>query len=145
MTDQQRRIVGYAAWRLAALALLTLAALWDTLGLLVGGDAAYASPSYDVLRHSAPWGMRTYGGVLGVLFVASVYAYGRFTAGRGYALLRVCLSVMAGWYVMWTVGIVGAWVIHGQVLSWGAVGKLSLTASLCLILARTTPTENLRG
>lgn len=139
----KRRAVAHAAWRLAALAVITLAAAWDALGLLLGGDAVYAAPSYDVLR-SAPWGMRTYGPILGLLFVTTVYAYGRFDNGRGYALLRLCLSLLAGWYVLWTVGIVGAWCIHGQILAWGAVGKLALTATICLILARTTPVDQSR-
>jgi hypothetical protein len=138
VTDLQRRTVGHVAWRLATLAVITLAIGWDALGLLAGGDRAYASSSYDVLR-AAPGGMRAYGPVLAVLLVVTVYAYGRHTAGRGYTLLRLCLSVTAGWYVLWTVGIVGAWWIHGSILAWGAVGKLGLTSVLCLILARTTP------
>lgn len=124
------------------LSVLALAAGWDALGLILAGDDAYASPSYDVLR-AAPWGMRTYGPILGALLLISVYAYGRFTAGRGYTLLRICLSLLAAWYTGWTVGIVGAWHIHHEVLSWGGVGKLALVSALCVILARTTPTENL--
>jgi hypothetical protein len=145
VTDRQRRIVAQTAWRLMVMAVLTLAAAWDALGLLLGGDAAYASPSYDVLKHATPWGMRAYGPILGVLLTVTVFAYGRHSAGRGYTLLRVCMSLMAGWYVLWTVGIVGAWVIHREVLSWGGVGKLALVAALCVILARTTPTERVRG
>lgn len=147
MSDQQRRAVAQTAWRLVVLSTLTLAAGWDALGLLLGGDDAYASPSYDVLR-TAPWGMRTYGPALAALLFTTTYAYGRHTAGdgvRGYRLLRYCLSALAGWYVLWAVGIVGAWVIHGQILAWGAVGKLALVSALCIILARTTPADRLRG
>lgn len=148
MSDQQRRAVAHAAWRLVVLSTLTLAAGWDTLGLLLGGDATYTSKSYDVLRHMGPWGMRTYGPLLGVLLVATAYAYGRHSVGdgvRGYRMLRYCLSLMAAWYVLWATAIVGAWVIHREVVAWGAVGKLALVAVLCIILARTTPPDRVRG
>lgn len=143
ITSRKRRAVANAAWRLITLAVIVLAAGWDALGLLLGGDDVYSAPSYDVLR-AAPWGMRTYGPILALLFILTVYAYGRYTAGRGYTLLRLCLSLLAGWYVLWTVGIVGAWSIHSQILAWGAVGKLALTAAVCLILARTTPATSAR-
>lgn len=140
MTDLQRRQAGYRAWRLLVAALLALVGAWDTLGLLVGGDAAYRSQSYDVLR-VAPWGMRTYGVALAALLITTVYAYGRHSTGaRGHQLLRICLSLMAGWYVAWSVAIAGAWIVHGQILAWGSVGKLLFTTTACLALARLTPT-----
>ncbi|MER5608326.1 hypothetical protein AB0F93_00020 [Micromonospora tulbaghiae] len=147
MSEQQRRAVTEAAWRLIVLATLGLAPGWDALGLLVGGNAAYTSHAYDVLRALTPWGMRGYGPLLGLLCVTTVYAYGRWSAGsgtRGYRLLRYCLSLLAGWYVLWTVGLVGAWYVHWQIYSWG-VSKVLLVAVLFLILARTTPPEHARG
>lgn len=147
MSNEQRRVVAQAAWRLAVLALLSLVVGWDALGLLIGGDDAYRSPSFDVLR-LAPGGMRFYGPMLGVLFVTTVFAYGRHSAGsgvRGYRLLRLCLSLTAGWYVFWAAGIVGSWWIHWQILAFGAVGKLAFIAAVSLILARGTPTNHMRG
>lgn len=147
MSDRQKRALAQATWRLFVLATLAFAPAWDALGLLLGGDAVYVSPSYDVLRSLTPWGMHAYGPVLTVQLIATVYAYGRYSAGsgiRGYTLLRVCLSLLAGWYVLWTVGLLGAWWVHWQILSWG-VGKVALVAAFFLILARTTPTERVRG
>jgi hypothetical protein len=147
VSEQQRRAVTQAAWRLVVLSVLTLAVGWDVVGLLLGGDKAYTSPSYDVLR-TVPGGMRSYGLALLVLLIVTAYAYGRHAPGagvRGYRLLRVCLSLVGAWYVLWAVGMVGAWVIHWQILAWGAVGKLALIAVLCIILARTTPADHPRG
>ncbi|MEV7684276.1 hypothetical protein AB0O64_37970 [Streptomyces sp. NPDC088341] len=144
MSGQQRRAVAHAAWRLTVLSVLTLAVAWDAVGLLAGGDAAYVSPSYDVLRRLVPGGMRSYGYALACLLVVTVYAYGRHGPGcgvRGYRLLRVSLALVSAWYVLWAVGIAGAWVIHGQILAWGALGKLALVAVLCVVLARTTPAD----
>lgn len=135
-----------AAWRLFLLATVALAPAWDALGLLVG-DSVYVSPSYDVLRHLTPWGMRAYGPTLTLLVALTVYAYGRHSGDdgvRGYRLLRSCLSMLAAWYALWTVGIVGAFWTHGQILTWD-VGKLLLVAVFFVILARTTPTERVRG
>ncbi|MBM0203499.1 hypothetical protein JNW90_10520 [Micromonospora sp. STR1s_5] len=145
MTGRGKRVVAQAAWRFTVLSVLTLAAAWDAAGLLLGGDAAYTSPSYDVLRSLTPWGMRAYGPLLAVLLAVLVYAYGRFSAGRGYLLLRLCLSGLAGWYVLWAVGMAGAWWVHWQIGDWTAAGKLFLTAVVCLVLARTTPTERVTG
>lgn len=142
MTDRRKRAVAQGTWRLLVLFTLALAPGWDALGLLVG-DTVYGSPSYDVLRHMTPWGMRAYGPALVVLTVTTVYAYGRYSAGdglRGYKLLRVCLSLLAAWYVLWTIGLVGSWVVHHQILSWG-VGKVALPAVTLFILARRTPTD----
>lgn len=144
MTDRQRRAVAQAAWRLFVMALLSLVVAWDAMGLLVGGDRAYVSPSYDVLRSLTPWGMRAYGPALLALLGVTVYAYGRYSSGtgaRGYTLLRLCLSALAGWYSLWAAGIAGAWWVHREVLAWGGVGKLAFVAAVCVILARSTPTE----
>lgn len=148
MSEQQRRAVTQAAWRLSVLSVLTLAVAWDAAGLLTGGDAAYVSPSYDVLRRLVPGGMRGYGYALAVLLVLTIYALGRHAPGagvRGYRLLRVSLALISAWYVLWAVGIAGAWVIRGQILAWDHLGKLALVAVLCVILARTTPADQSRG
>ncbi len=136
LADTRRR-TGYRLWQVLTVALLTLVGAWDVLGLLVGGDAAYASRSYDVLR-LAPFGMRTYGVALGLLMIVTVYAYGRHRGGD-HRLLQVALSLLAAWYVFWLVAIAGTWVIHREVLAWGAVGKLAFTASVAYVLARATP------
>lgn len=144
MSDRQRRAVAQVSWRLLVLTMLTLVAGWDAIGLLIG-DAVYASPSFDVLRALTPWGMRAYGPGLLVLLGLTVYALGRHSGGnglRGYVLLRVCLAVLAAWYCLWAVGIVGAWWVHWSILAWGAPGKLAAISVVLLILARTTPTEH---
>jgi hypothetical protein len=145
VSDVQRRQVGYVAWRVSVLAVLALAGAWDAAGLLVGGDAVYTSHSYDLLRRLTPWGMRVYGPALAVLVVAAVYAFGRHagrhTTARSYVLLRGSLAALAGWYTLWAVGICGGWWLNGQIVAWGSVGKLLLTSTLCIILARTTPTS----
>lgn len=144
MSIRQRRAVAQTAWRLLVLLVLTLAAGWDAIGLLVGGDAAYTSSSYDVLRDLTPWGMRAYGPALLVLLAVTAFAFDRYSAGnghRGYVLLRWCLSLLAAWYAMWAFGITGAWWIHREVPSWETVGKLALTSTVCLVLARTTPAQ----
>lgn len=144
MSVRQRRAVAQTAWRLLVLLVLALAAGWDAIGLLVGGDAAYTGSSYDVLRRLTPWGMRAYGPALLVLLAVTVFAFDRYSTSagrRGYALLRWCLALLAAWYTMWALGITGAWWIHREVLSWGAVGKLALTSAVCLVLARTTPDQ----
>ncbi len=137
LSDVLRRRAGFRLWRILTAGLLTLVGLWDVLGLLIGGDSAYRSPSYDVLK-LAPWGMRTYGVILGALMVTAVYAYGRHRAGD-HRLLQITLALLAGWYVMWLTAISGTWVVHGEVQAWGAVGKLAFTAFVAFTLARTTP------
>lgn len=138
MADVLRRRSGYLLWRTLTAGLLALVGAWDVLGLLIGGDAAYASRSYDVLR-LAPWGMRSYGVILGVLLLAAVYAFGRHRGG-GHRLLQVTLALLAAWYVAWLVAISGTWFVHREILAWGAVGKLAFTAFVAMTLARTTPT-----
>lgn len=143
MSDRQRRAVAQVSWRLLVLTMLPLVAGWDAVGLLIG-DAAYTSPAFDVLRALTPWGMRAYGPALLGLLGLTVYALGRYQAGdglHGYRLLRVCLSLLAAWYMGWAAGIVGAWWVHWQILDWGAPGKLAAIAVILLVLARTTPTE----
>lgn len=148
MTDRQRRVVAQAAWRAFVLALLSLVVAWDMVGLLVGGDRAYLSPSYDVLRSLTPWGMRAYGPALLALLAVTVYAYGRYSSGsglRGYALLRLCLCALGGWYALWGSGLVAAWLVHRELLAWSEIGKGSFVAAVCVILARTTPTVRMRA
>lgn len=131
--------VGHTAWGATVAAILLFAVGWDTAGLLVGGDGVYQSHSYDVLRTINPWGMRGYGPPLAALGAVTAYAYGTHAGMYGYRLLRVCLSLLAGWYVLWAVGIAGAWIIAGSILAWGNLGKLLLTAAVCVICARTVP------
>lgn len=143
MTDRQRRQWAQVTWRLLVLTILTFFAGWDAVGLLIG-DVVYASPSFDVLRHLTPWGMRVYGPALLALTALTLYALGRYNGGdglHGYKLLRICLSLLAAWYVLWAVGQLGAWWLHWQILAWGGPGKLFGIAVVLLILARKTPTE----
>jgi hypothetical protein len=141
VTDPQRRTVADTVWRLCVAAILLFAVAFDAAGLLVGGDAVYQSQSYDVLRMLTPWGMRGYWPALAALGLVTLYAYGNHRTRRSWQLLRVCLSLLAGWYVLWAVGIAGAWALNGAILAWGNVGKLLLTATLCGICARTAPRE----
>ncbi|WP_346179617.1 hypothetical protein, partial [Streptomyces cuspidosporus] len=87
-------------------------------------------------------GMFGYGPPLLGLTVLAVYAYGRHRGGRGpsYILLRVTLGAIAVWYAAWTAGIVGSWILVGQISSLG-IGKLLFIAVVCVVLARLTPTS----
>ncbi len=136
LADTRRR-AGYNLWRTLTVALVGMVAAWDVAGLLVGGDAAYRSPSYDVLR-LAPFGMRTYGGLLAGIVAVAVYGYGRHRAGQ-FLWIRVGLALLSCWYVAWLVAVAGTWVAYGEIVAWGAVGKLGFTAFVALTLARTTP------
>lgn len=124
-------------WRTLTLALIVMVGAWDVIGLLVGGDAAYKSPSYDVLR-LAPWGMRTYGVILAVLVVFAAYGYGLHRSGRTVPL-RFALAALTCWYVFWLVAIAGTWFVRSEIVAWGAIGKLGFIAFVALTLARTTP------
>lgn len=146
MTEHGKRVASQAAWRLILLSTLILAPAWDAAGLLVG-DMVYGSPSYDVLRSLTPWGMRGYGPALALLAGLTLFALGRHSAGgglRGYKLLRTCLSLLAAWYALWATGLVGAWWVHWEILSWG-VGKVGLVSVIFMILARRTPSDFVRG
>lgn len=137
MTDVTRRRAGYLLWRTLTLALIGMVAAWDVAGLLVGGDAAYDSRAYDVLR-LAPWPMRGYGAILGVLVAFAAYGFGLHRAGRTVPI-RVALAALACWYVFWVVAIAGTWVVYREVIAWGAIGKVFFVAFVAFTLARTTP------
>lgn len=139
MAPQQRRRAATISWQ-AVVWVLLLQTGWDAAGLLVGGDAVYAAPGYDVLRRMTPWGMRGYGPVLALLFVLAVYAYGRFGSGHGYGrMLHLCLGLLAGWYVLWMVGTTASWVVHEQVLAWPGPARLGALAVFFVLAARAVP------
>ncbi len=131
------RRAGYILWRTLTLALIGMVGSWDVGGLLIGGDAAYTSASYDVLR-LAPWGMRTYGAVLAVIVAWAVYGYGRHRSGH-FMHIRLALVAFTAWYAFWLVAVAGTWVTYGEIVAWGAVGKLGFTAFAAFTLARATP------
>jgi hypothetical protein len=137
-----RRAAGYYAWRGLTLALIVLVVGWDGVSLTFFPDVGYRSSAYTLLRHVNPWGMAGYGPPLLALALLALYAYGRHRggAGRSYILLRVTLSTVAVWYTGWTAGIVGSWLLVGQISSLG-VGKLLFIAVVCVVLARLTPTS----
>ncbi len=137
LPDISRRRAGYHLWRVLTVGLIGMVAAWDVAGLLVGGDAAYDSRAYDVLR-LAPWPMRAYGGMLGVLVVFAVYAFGMHRSGRTVAM-RAALIGLACWYLFWCLAIAGTWVVYREVVAWGAVGKVFFVAFVAFTLARTTP------
>lgn len=134
MAPAQRRAVATISWR-SALALVLLKAGADAAGLLLGGDRAYASRSYDLLR-LAPGGMRVYGVILGALFIATVVCLGD---SRYQKHLQVCLALIAGWYVGWLLGIVGSWWSRHAPMAWGTVPSLFVISALAVLVARATP------
>ena len=136
MTGRQRRAAAVISWR-AAVLLVVAKAVLDAGGLLVGGDGAYAGPSFDVLRQ-IPGGMRTYGPPLAALAGAAVWSLIRHGSPRQ-RLLRVSLALLAGWYVGWLIAVCGAWLMHRQILGWGAVGSLLIVAGLAVLTARAKP------
>lgn len=134
MAPAQRRAVATISWR-SALGLVLLKAGGDALGLLVGGNGAYASRSYDLLR-IAPGGMRLYGVALAVLFIATVVALGDVRYQR---YLQVCLACVAAWYVGWLLGITGSWWAKQAPVAWGVVPSLVVISGLAVLVARATP------
>jgi hypothetical protein len=117
---------------------------WEALGLLAGGDAAFISPSYDVLRVLSPWGMRGYGPILAALCIATIWGFDRYTRGLGGRRLQLALSLCAGWYALWTVGTTAAWAVHWQILAWPGPARLALTSALCIVCARAIPRAEVR-
>lgn len=134
MAPTQKRLAAAISWRLTLAAVLFKAA-WDSVGLLVGGDRVYASRSYDLLR-LMPGGMRVYGAFLAALFVASILALADRVANDD--ALRICLTLLACWYVGWMLGIVGAWARHAPI-AWGAVSSLAVISFFAILVARATP------
>lgn len=127
-------------WRTVVTLVLAKAA-WDVVGLLAG-DIAYQAPSYDVLRSLPPiGGMRLRGVVLGVLTVAAFA--GAYRAGRDSQVrpLRICLWLLAVWYMTWAAGLASAWIYHSRILSWSAPASVFVVALLAIIAARATPRQ----
>lgn len=123
---------------------------WDALGLLTGGDVFFAGPSYDVLRALASkfGGMRAYGVPLGVvclvLTMATVWSYGRLSGGRDPSrVFPVCLSLLATWYAVWTVGIavanVNELITNHSLLSWSSISKLVFVTAIAIRMACLPP------
>lgn len=123
---------------------------WDALGLLTGGDMFFVGPSYDVLRAIAErvGGMRAYGVPLGMVCLAltmvTIWSYGRHSGGRKPSrLFPLCLSALATWYAVWTVGIVTAnvneLIQHHALLSWGSISKLGFITAISIRLACLPP------
>jgi hypothetical protein len=117
---------------------LLAVASWDVLGLLIG-DAAYRSPSYDVLRIPAAGGVRPWGVILAVLVLAVLVELRLFTAGGTGRRLRWALAWLSVWWLVWAAGVVLAWIYHRQVLSWGGPPKLLFLSVLALACARAVP------
>lgn len=138
---------GGIRWR-AIVSLLLFVTAWDTLGLLIG-ERFYASPSYEVLRDVADLvtigghtlGMRLYGVLLGAIGAGVTWALmaQRRRDGRTSRLLSLGLSMLAAWWVMWTFGIVAAFIANGEIYAWGGIGKLLAISRLAIIVARVPP------
>ncbi len=137
LQDVLHRRAGYLLWRTLTLGLIGRVGCGDVAGLLIGGDAAYDSRAYDVLR-LAPWSMRGYGAMLGVLVAFAAYGFGLHRAGRTVPM-RAALTALACWYVFWVMAIAGSWVVYREVVAWGAIGKVFFVAFVAFTLARTTP------
>lgn len=137
VTARRRRPVLTVPWRPVVWALL-LQASWEAFGLLVGGDKAYAGPSYDVLRH-VPGGMRAYGPILAALVIVAVASFDRCLRGHDSEPLRIVLALLSGWYALWAVGTTSAWVVHRQIIAWPGPARLAVIAFLFVLAARTTP------
>jgi hypothetical protein len=135
-------------WR-PVVAVLIFMAAWDTIGLLGGGEAVYASPSYDVIRtltkdisvggHTV--GVRAYGMTLLVItgVVAWTLLASRYHDGRVSKSLRLGLSALAAYWVAWCFGVCMTFVLHGQIYAWGSVSKLVGTAAIAVLAARVPP------
>jgi hypothetical protein len=109
--------------------LVALGVLWDAAGMLgAAHSSAYNGPSYSVLR-LAPGGMRVYGVILGALILVTVWAYGRSTSAHD-GILKGCLSLLGGWYVMWTGALITGWLHAG---SWAGVGGLGRTIAFAVM------------
>lgn len=127
-------------WRTVVILVFAKAA-WDCAGLLAG-DLAYQGPSYDVLRTLPPvGGMRLRGAILAALTIAALVSAHRASRGGKERPLRICLALYAVWYMTWAAGFVGAWIYHGQVLSWSAPASVLVVAVLAVLAARATPRQ----
>ncbi|WP_433067280.1 hypothetical protein [Dactylosporangium sp. CS-033363] len=125
-------------WQALAVAMAVLT-FGQAAGMLTGGDAFYRSPAYHLLR-MVPGGMRTYGALLLALAVAAAIGYGQTRAGSG-RLLRVTLSLIAGWYVLWLLALAGTWAVDLVVYSWNGLLLNGLAAFVAVLVAAAVPPD----
>lgn len=128
---------------------------WDAFGLLSGGNSWFVGPSYSVLRllSAQIGGMRALGVPLGVvclvLILLTTWSYGRHSycrhpAGRPASkLFPLCLSLIAGWYAVWTVGILWAnvneLIHHHTLIGWTSLSKLGFVCTVAIRMASLPP------
>lgn len=128
-----------ATWWLALAGALAAVTFGQAAAMLAAGDAVYASPGYHLLR-DVPGGMRTYGLLLLLLGVATAIGYGQARAGAG-GMLRLCLSLLAGWYVLWLVALVGTWALDLVVYSVTEAMLAALAAFVSVLVAAAVPPD----
>lgn len=138
LSARQRRASATISWRFVLWAAL-LGSCWDAGAMIfTGHSSAYNGPGYYWLRQ-APGGMRTFGILLGVLVVATIYAYGRSAAARSDLLLRGGLGLLVFWYLSWTGALLVGWETEHQ---WSGAGSLGRTLSfsvICFLAAWFSP------
>jgi hypothetical protein len=139
---------GTLSWR-PVVTILLLMSIWDTVGLLFGGNSFYGSPSYSVLRDIGnqvrlggdPLGVRVYG--ITLMVISGVVAWAllaqRHHDGRVSKALRLALSALAAYWVAWCFGVLMSFVTSGEVHAWGAIGKLAGIAAIAVLAARVPP------
>lgn len=117
--------------------LLAAAALWDGVGLLVGGDSSVQTPSWAVLR-AFPGTL-----LMGLIYTGTALAL-LYSLARPGELLAWVLSGGAFLYASVAVSFFASWLVtHGQIV-WTAPSKPLAFAVLWLLvlLARPVPTLN---
>lgn len=140
MVDVARRVTRRYAARDAAAVVSWYTLVWllvifstvDAVGLLIG-DQVYGSRSYDVLR-TYPGGIRTLGLLL--IGVVLLLVHG---LGRGGAWARAGLLSLLCWYLVWTGGLIAAWMVAGQVLAWRAAVLNALVATVIVLCVARAP------
>jgi hypothetical protein len=138
VTAAQRRAL-VISWRLVVLLLVGCAA-WQGSGLLAGGDAAYRSAAYDVLRGPGVGpGIRLWGLLLAGLLAGLVTGLRRYSRHGHTALARWALAGLGAWWLVWTAGMILGWAYHGQVFDWGEPAALAVLAALAIAAARALP------
>lgn len=126
------------SWRALCLGLLGMTALQAGF-MLLGGDAWYSSPSYRLFE-LVPGGMRTWGLALAALWGSNLFAYGQARRGDGQAL-RHALALLAGWFMLWLLIMVGTWVLDWRIYSASAVPVLLFFTWLSVLVGRATPPD----
>jgi hypothetical protein len=138
LTWRQRRTLATVPWRFVVW-LLLLGISWDAGSLFfTGSTTTYRGPGYFWLRQM-PGGMRTYGVVLGVLALATIYAFGKSTESRQSLFLRICLMLLVVWYTVWTGGLLVGWETSHDWTGAGALGRTLAFAGMCCLAAHYTP------